>query len=217
MSWTGHSITDKSLPRVRLQLRNSDLRYGSVAQLLHWAVAGLIVTQYVLALRASSLPLGVQKLATLAQHKSLGVTILGLAAIRLVWRAFNPVPPLPPHMIGWERGVADISHRLLYLLLFLTPLAGWFMSSARNFPVSWFGLMTLPDILRPSKIMFSIFRTMHWIMAYAMAAIAAVHIAAAIKHHFIDRDDVLTRMLPGPLRLRRRSTRSAKAVSRGDS
>ena len=180
-----------------MHLKNTLNRYGAVAQLFHWAIVALIITQFVLALRAKGLS-AVAKIGILATHKSIGITILGLALLRLAWRCFNPVPPLPPGAPRWQDRAAHASHFVLYALLFITPLLGWLMSSARAFSVSWFGLVTLPDFIKPNKAAFESLHEAHEFMAYSLAAIAIVHAAAALKHHFLDRNDVLRRMLPVP-------------------
>jgi cytochrome b561 len=180
-----------------MHLKNTLNRYGAVAQLFHWAIVALIITQFVLALRAKGLS-PVAKIGILATHKSIGITILGLALLWLAWRWLNTVPPLPPGAPRWQNRAAHVSHFLLYALLFITPLLGWLMSSARAFSVSWFGLVTLPDFIKPSKAAFQSLHEAHEFMAYSLAAIAIVHAAAALKHHFLDRNDVLRRMLPVP-------------------
>lgn len=179
-----------------MQLKNSLSRYGAIAQLFHWAIVILVVTQFVLAKRADDLPRGLAKLAVLAQHKSVGITILGLALLRLAWRLFNPVPPVPPNTPRWQQFAAHGSHFLLYALLLIIPVLGWLMSSARSFSVSWFGLFTLPDFIEPSTAAFDFLHAAHETLAKVLAALALLHIAAALKHHFIDHDDVLRRMLP---------------------
>jgi cytochrome b561 len=179
-----------------MQIRNSGLRYGAIAQLLHWAVVLLIICQFVLALRADALPLGPAKISVLALHKSSGMTIFALAVARLLWRAFNPAPPLPSPTPRWQRFAAHLSHIVLYGLIMITPLLGWLMSSARNFPVSWFGVFTLPDLIEPSRARYDQLHEAHEIVAYTLLVVALLHAAAALKHHFIDGDDVLRRMLP---------------------
>jgi cytochrome b561 len=179
-----------------MQIRNTELRYGVIAQVFHWAVVALVIAQFVLAIKAHDLPLGPAKIAVLAQHKSIGLTIFGLAVLRLVWRLLNPVPALPPTTPHWQRIVAHVSHGALYALILITPLFGWMMSSARNFPVSWFGLFTLPDLVSPDKAKYELFHGIHKTLAITLASIAVVHVLAALKHHFLDRDDVLRRMLP---------------------
>jgi cytochrome b561 len=178
-----------------MHLKNTLTRYGAVAQLFHWAIVALVITQFVLARRAEGLS-PVAKIGVLATHKSVGITILGLALLRLTWRLFNPVPPLPAGTPRWQDRAAHVSHFLLYALLFITPVLGWLMSSARNFSVSWFGLVQLPDVIAPNRATYETLHEAHEIMAYSLAGIAIVHAAAALKHHFFDRNDVLRRMLP---------------------
>lgn len=180
---------------------NDESRYGAVAQLFHWIIVALLVTQFALARQAHLLPLGAAKVAVLARHKSVGITILVLALLRLAWRAFNPVPAVPETTQPWQRTAARASHFLLYALLIVIPLLGWAMSSARNFPVSWFGLFTLPDFVKPNRAAYEFLHEAHETCAKLLFVLALVHAAAALKHHFIDRDNVLRRMLP--MRLKR--------------
>jgi cytochrome b561 len=179
-----------------MQIRNTSQRYGAVAQLLHWVIVGLIITQFVLASKAEALSLGPAKIAVLARHKSFGITILALSLLRLMWRAANPVPPAPTGIPTWQMWASRVSHFALYGLILLTPLIGWLMSSARNFSVSWFGLFTLPDLIGPDKASYTFLHATHGVLARTLAVIALLHAAAALKHHFFDRDDVLRRMLP---------------------
>ncbi len=183
-----------------MQIRNDTARYGAVAQFFHWAIVVLVVTQFVLASIADELPLGAAKVIMLARHKSVGITILGLVLLRLLWRWLNPVPAVPEATAPWQRLAARVSHFLLYALLLVTPVFGWLMSSARNFPVSWFGVFTLPDFIQPSEQAFDFFHQAHEMLAVSLLIVALVHMAAALKHHFIDRDNVLRRMLPVKLK-----------------
>lgn len=183
-----------------MQLKNDTSRYGAIAQLFHWVIVALVIVQFVLAEKAEELPRGAAKLATLAQHKSVGITILALAVLRLVWRWLGEVPAAPARTPRWQQLAAHAAHLLLYGLLIIIPLLGWLMSSARNFPVSWFGLVTLPDFIQPSESAFEFFHEAHELAAKSLFVVALLHAAAALKHHFIDRDDVLRRMLPVKLR-----------------
>jgi cytochrome b561 len=187
-----------------MALANTRERWGALAMAFHWAIVVLIITQFVLANLAESLPLGMVKLATLARHKSVGITILGLAALRLGWRLANRGhnPPLPADLKGYERFLARLTHEGLYLVLFAMPLTGWMMSSARNYPVSWFGWVTLPDFVAPNEAVFEAMVTAHGVLAWTLVALATLHVLAAFQHHFIRKDDVLRRMLPG-VRLRK--------------
>jgi cytochrome b561 len=171
-------------------------RYGAVAQAFHWVIAGLIATQFVLANLADGLPVGARKLELLARHKSFGMTVLMLAILRLLWRFKNPPPAFPSAMSPRERLVARSTHIAFYVLLFAMPLTGWMMSSAKNYSVSWFGLFTWPNLIGKSQSAFKLLQTTHEALSNVLFAIAVLHILAAFKHHFWDKDDVLLRMLP---------------------
>lgn len=176
--------------------RSTPLRYSAVAQVFHWVIAALVVTQFVLAYAADDLPNGMHKLALLARHKSVGMTILMLAILRLGWRFKNPPPALPAGMTPVETILARATHAAFYLLLFAMPLTGWMMSSAKSYSVSWFGLFTWPNLIGKNQDAFEALRSIHHLLSYLLFAIAVLHILAALKHHFWNKDDVLRRMLP---------------------
>ncbi len=171
-------------------------RYDAVAQLLHWTVAALIVVQFVLAYMADDLPAGVHKLALFARHKSFGMTVLMLAVVRLGWRLAHAPPPLPARMRPIEQRLARGAHAAFYVLLFSMPLTGWLMSSAKNYSVSWFGVFTWPNLIGKNERAFELLRDTHDTLSVVLLVIASLHVIAALKHHFWDKDDVLTRMLP---------------------
>jgi cytochrome b561/polyisoprenoid-binding protein YceI len=180
-----------------LQWKNTALRWGTLSKLFHWAIVALIITQFVLASIAEDLPLGMAKLATLARHKSVGITILALAVLRLLWRLYNRnSPPLPASLKPHEKGLAHLTHYGLYLLLFAMPLSGWLMSSAKNYPVSWFGFFTLPNLVQPDEGVFEFMKSTHEVLAGTLVVITSLHVLAALYHHFMKKDDVLKRMLP---------------------
>jgi cytochrome b561 len=176
--------------------QNTPTRYGAVAQLFHWVIAGLIVTQFVLARMADDLPLGARKLGLLARHKSFGMTILMLAILRLLWRLRHSPPALPAAMSPPERAIARGTHFAFYVLLFAMPLTGWMMSSAKNYSVSWFSLFTWPNLIGKNEAAFNFLLATHQTLSYVLFVIAVLHILAALKHHFWNRDNVLLRMLP---------------------
>lgn len=194
-----------------MRWKNDATRYGIVAQLLHWSVVVLIALQFALAQVAENLPLSPAKIGVLAQHKSIGITILILALLRLLWRCASSVPELPVTMKRAPRLAARASHILLYSLLITVPLFGWLMSSARSFPVSWFGIVTLPDLVGPDRAVYEWLHAAHGIAANALGVLALIHMAAALKHHFVDRDDVLLRMLP--IRRERKATADFAATN----
>lgn len=179
-----------------MTIRNTSGRWGAISQLLHWLIVALIAIQAAMGLTGLMLPLGIEKLAVLARHKSLGITILGLATLRLLWRWLNPTPPLPRNLKPYERFLAHFTHAALYVLLFAMPLTGWIMSSARGFPVSWFNLYQLPDLVPKSEALYDAMVTTHAALAIALALTVTLHIAAALKHHLVLKDDTLRRMLP---------------------
>jgi len=179
-----------------MTLRNTPARWGHVSQILHWLIVALIIVQVTLGNIAADLPVGVKKLAMFARHKSVGITIFGLAVLRLLWRWFNPTPALPTTLKPYERTLAGLTHFGLYLLLFAMPLTGWMMTSARGFPVSWFGFWQLPDFVPKNDTLYNVMKETHDTLALLLYAIVFVHVAAALKHHFILKDDVLRRMLP---------------------
>jgi cytochrome b561 len=178
-----------------MSIRNTTARWGSVAQLLHWTIVILIVVQFVLGYKAHWAT-GLAKLSAVVPHKSWGITILALATIRLIWRLANSTPLLPSGLKPWERAAAHVTHYGLYILLFAMPLVGWVASSARSFPVSWFGLVQLPDLVGTNRPLYDVLMGFHYWMSWLLVAIAALHVAAALKHHFVLKDDVLRRMLP---------------------
>jgi cytochrome b561 len=179
-----------------MPIRNTTARWGAVAQSFHWIIVALVITQFVLANQYNHLPLSMAKLAVIARHKSIGLTIFGLAVLRLAWRLMNPTPPLPNTLKPYERVLAHITHFALYAIILVMPLTGWIMSSARNFPVSWFNLFQLPDLVGQNRALYDVMHTTHDVLAATLLAVATLHVLAALKHHFFLKDDTLKRMLP---------------------
>jgi len=174
----------------------ADARYSRVAQVLHWLIAGLIVMQFVLANlveAAEDRGARFQELVLMANHKSVGITVLALALLRLAWRLYSaPPPPLP--MPGWQRTAAAVSHWSFYGLIIVIPLSGWLLSSAAAVSVSWFNLVQLPDFVAPDEGLEEFFEEAHEILAQVLFVLAVVHIAAALKHALYDRDGALRRI-----------------------
>jgi cytochrome b561 len=179
-----------------MPIRNSIRTWGTLSKALHWIVVILIIMQFFIANRADELPMGLEKLQAWAWHKSIGMTVLMLAVLRLAWRLANPTPDLAAETRPWERVLAKLSHVLLYAFTFALPLTGWLMSSAKNYPVSWFKLFQFPDLVAPAESTFALMQDAHHFLYKALIAVALLHVAGALKHHFIDRNDVLKRMLP---------------------
>ena len=171
-------------------------QYTPAAVALHWIVALLILGNLAFGLYVADLPISPAKLRTVAWHKWVGVTILLIATVRLLWRLRHAPPPLPPAMAPWEQRVANGTHILLYVLFFAAPLTGWTFSSAAGFPVVYLGIVQLPDLVEKNRELADVLRAAHKWINYTMAAVIVLHVAAAVKHHVHDRDDVLVRMIP---------------------
>ena len=171
-------------------------RYTSTAIALHWLVASLILAAFPLGLVMHDLPLSPLKLKLVSYHKWLGITVFLLVVARLAWRATHTPPLLPSSMPAWQQRAAHGLHHLLYLLLFAIPLSGWLMSSAKGFQTVYLGVLPLPDLIGKDKALGHLLEEVHESLNYGMLALLAVHAAAALKHHFIDRDGVLAQMLP---------------------
>jgi cytochrome b561 len=169
--------------------------YTRTAISLHWLVFILIACSFPLAVYMVDLPLSPQKLKYVSWHKWFGVTIFLLAIARLTWRLRNPAPP-PVPMPAWQRRAASVTHVLLYLLIVVIPLSGWLYSSATGVPTVYLGLVQLPDLVGRDKPLADLLKMIHTALNYTMLVLVAVHVTAALKHHFADRDDVLMRMLP---------------------
>jgi len=169
-----------------------------VSVVVHWLFAVLLVLQCVLGWMAVSWKLSPAKISLFVLHKSLGLLLLAFVAMRLAWRASNPVPELPVATPPWEQTAARLSHGLLYVLLFGLPLTGWIINSAANVPFRVFGWFPLPALTTPDKALAALMKTVHLSLFITLALVVAAHIVAALHHHFARHDNVLRRMLtPG--------------------
>jgi cytochrome b561 len=172
-------------------------RYSGGAILLHWLIALLIVGTFFLGVTMTDIP-GVTptKLKYFNWHKWLGVTVLGFAVLRALWRITHAAPPLPAGIPRWQHQVSAATHLLLYVFIFAVPLSGYFYSLAAGFKVVYLGMFPLPVLIDANPELKPVLKALHYWLNMSMAALVALHVAAAFKHHFIDRDDVLRRMLP---------------------
>ena len=171
-------------------------RYTLTAIALHWLLALAIVATFAVGLYMTSLPFSPARLKLFNWHKWAGVSILALSALRLLWRLSHR-PPADLPMPAWQCRAAHLAHGLLYGLFFAVPLAGWAYSSAAGFPVVWFGVLPLPDFVPVSRGLADVLKPVHHWLAYGLAVVVTVHVAGALKHHFVDRDGLLLRMRPG--------------------
>jgi cytochrome b561 len=169
--------------------------YDRAAIALHWITALLIVTNLLLGLSMVALPISPRKLHWYLWHKSIGVTIFAVTSLRIAWRALRP-HPAPVATPAWQRRAASASHALLYALLFVIPLSGWLYSSATGVQVVYLGTVPLPNLVSKDKALADTLRIVHVGLNALLAGVLFVHVAAALWHHFVDRDAVLARMLP---------------------
>ncbi len=172
------------------------VRYTTTAIAFHWAMVVLIVCGFALGWYMSDLRLSPTKLKLFSYHKWIGITVLGLAVARLLWRLFHEPPPLPDHMPPGQRRLAHAVHWLLYVLFFATPLLGWASSSAAGFPVVYLGVVPLPDFVAPDKALAGTLEDVHAFLAWTLATGVALHVAAAIKHGLERPRGYLRRMTP---------------------
>lgn len=171
-------------------------RYSTVSLILHWLIAALVVVQIGL-LMVRDASEGDLARALLGFHKSVGLGILVLTLARLGWRVANPALPLPDTMRRWEKRLVRAIHILFYALLIGMPLSGWAASSAAGRDILWFGLFQWPLLpIGGGRETANALLDMHGLSAKALYVLIVLHVAGALKHHFIDRDNVLHRMIP---------------------
>lgn len=171
--------------------------YGATAIGLHWVIALLIFAAFGLGWYMTGIPgLTPTKLKLFSWHKWLGVTVFGIAVLRVLWRATHAAPPVAPGTPAWQVKAAAAAHHLLYVLIIVVPITGYLYSLAAGVPVVYLGLWKMPVLIEPNDELKEVFKLAHVWLNYLMAAMVAVHAAAAIKHQVVDRDGTLGRMLP---------------------
>lgn len=176
-------------------------RYGLVAIVLHWLIAALIFTLFGIGWYMGALPNGPERSWYIALHKSIGITVFGLAVSRLVWRLTHQPPPFPRSMPPWERKAALLNHYILYTVMFIQPISGYLSSSFSGYKTRYFGI-PLPHWGWKDEILNLVFNAIHVTNSYILFALIVIHIMAALRHLMIKRDRVFQRMLPliGPHR-----------------
>ena len=179
-----------------MSLKNTDERWGSVSQVLHWLIVLLLVAIAAIGLTMGDLPNGTDKIHTYALHKSLGLTLLALVVLRLVWRLWAGAPRPVADTPRWQERIAALTHAALYLLLFALPLSGWLLNSAAGYPLQWFGVFNLPHLVARNAPLRELAEEVHETGFWLLVALVIAHAGAALYHHFLKRDATLTRMLP---------------------
>ncbi len=173
--------------------KNTETEYGLLSKGFHWVIALIIFALCLAGLAMTEMENSPDKFRLYGLHKSFGILVLILVALRLSWRFYSPPPNAPDHHAGWEKGLAKATHLFLYFAMFAIPLSGWIMSSAGGHPVSLFGL-ELPPLVEKDNPIGKTAHQMHTILGLGIIVLIALHAAGAFKHHFIDKDDTLFRM-----------------------
>lgn len=190
-----------------MALKNNEARYGSVAMTLHWLIALGVIANIGVGLYFADMPNSDPSKFELTQlHKSIGLTVLVLSVLRVLWRLINPIPPLPTTMSPTLKWMAHASHFLLYFLILAIPFTGWLLVSASplGLPTMYFGWFEWPhlpgfaDMTRQAKHVWQHnFGAAHVFLAWSAIALIPIHVGGALYHHFVRRDAILKRMLPG--------------------
>ena len=185
-------------------IRNTSDSWGHVAKFFHWTTAALVLAQIALGWLAVCWRFSPFKADLYVWHKSLGILILAVVLLRLSWRLANTTPALPANMPAWESRCARASYVVFYIVLIAMPFSGWVLNSAANVPFRIFWTLPLPALVEPSKATAGMAALAHFTFFVLLVLLVSVHIAAALRHHFVNHDEVLARMLP---RFRRATTR----------
>jgi cytochrome b561 len=169
-------------------------RYSTVAIWFHWIIATMVIANLAIGLMHENILHGVGWAMPL--HFSFGLTVLILSVGRVIWRMMHPVPPVPAHLPGWQQTLARGTHFGLYALILLMPITGWMMVSGGKRPIGFYWLFDFPK-LPVDKALSGLGHEGHELLGWLMLALVVIHIGAALRHHYILRDGVLGRMLPG--------------------
>jgi len=184
-----------------MSLKNTAERWGAVSQLFHWLIVILLLVIAYIGLTMGDLPNGPRKINIYALHKSIGLTILALVALRVFWRVYAGAPLAIPGTPGWQQRIATLTHGALYLLMFAIPLSGWVLNSAAGYPLQWFKLFNLPAITGRNHDLHELAEGAHEFLFWVLVVLVVMHAGAAFYHHLFQNDDTLRRMLPARRRV----------------
>jgi len=176
-----------------MRIKNSEMHFGIVAIVLHWLMAILLIALLALGLYMVTLPISIEKLRLYGWHKEYGMFGLILVIARSMWRITNRIPQLS--LPWWEKLAARTVHYTFYGFMFAMPITGWIITSAAGLPVSFFSWFVFPDLVSPNPNLMHLFQQIHKWLGYGLIATIVLHTSAALKHHFINKDDILRRML----------------------
>jgi len=182
---------------MRIKLATA-VRYNNLAIALHWLCALLVLAAFTLGLYMVDLNVSPLKVKCFNWHKWIGVTVMAAATIRVIWRLSCSSPASPAGVPRWQLRAANVMFFLLYFLLVTIPLTGWVYSSAAGYPVVYLGIkaLRLPDLIGRNPELATLLKEIHKVTNWTTLGLISIHVAAALKHHYWDRDLVLARMLP---------------------
>ena len=176
--------------------RNTPQRFGTLTKTLHWVMALLVICLLGVGLWMGGLENNPTKFQIYALHKSFGICVLALVFTRILWHIYSRKPGFVDGMKPWEKLAAHAAHIFLYIAMIGMPLSGWLMTSAKGYTVTVFFTFDLPKLIGENEKLGGLLAQIHLFLGYALIAAIAVHIGAALKHHFINKDTTLKRMLP---------------------
>jgi cytochrome b561 len=179
-----------------MQLRNHKDGWGLISIGLHWLTVMIVLSLCIVGLIMVELPTGALKIQVYTLHKSFGLTVLALTLFRLTWRLVSKTPEALSSIPAWQRVAASLTHSAIYCLLLLMPLSGWLYNSASGFPLKYFGLFKVPKLSSFDRNIKDFAGDAHETLFYVLAVLLFLHALAALKHHYVDKDSTLTRMLP---------------------
>lgn len=177
-----------------MMLRNSEQQYGLVARFIHWTTALIVLGLLFVGFYMTSLEASPTKIQMFLMHKSFGTIVLALVVLRIVWKIFSRPPRSLDTHKKWEKGLAHAAHAFLYIALLAMPLSGWIMSSAGDFPYTFFDLFNMPHLVGKDEGIFNASVLVHGSIATILLGVVGLHLAGAAKHHVIDKDATLARM-----------------------
>lgn len=180
-----------------MAFKNTLHNYGSVAKFFHWLIALLIIGLLALGCAVTFMDNNPNQEFYINIHKLFGLLVLVLAALRLLWLLYNPRPPMLEGLQPWEKMGAHAVHGLLYFFMFFMPITGWIYSTSAGYFPDFLGVQFPLWGIPKDKALSHLFGTIHLYAAWSLLVVLIIHIAAALKHHFVAKDDVLRRMLPG--------------------
>lgn len=180
-----------------MQYRNSPEKYGAVSKAFHWLTSLTVIALLCVGLYMTNAGKSASLFSLYDLHKSFGICVLTATFLRVLWHVYSKKPALVDSMKPWEKLAANAGHLFLYVCLFGMPLSGWLMSSAYGRSVKVFGFGPLPDLVAKDESgLAPKLSGVHEYLAWALIAMILLHAGAALKHHFIDKDVTLKRMLP---------------------